>query len=126
MGWQAARNYVLPYNYRVRLAQPNTFHQLTLVLGRVGGTGTNDFEGEASPKIVWVGRLRQIQFCLIVMFRNRLVEQVCSKPVPNACALMLSAVCGTFFAHVGTRSGAYDFLSHCLIRTANRLVPVCF
>ena len=47
LGGQAGRNYVLPHNYKIRSAKSNAFHQLTLVLGRVGGTGTNDFEGEA-------------------------------------------------------------------------------
>ena len=53
---QAARHYALPRNYQVRLAQPNAFHQLTLVCGRLAGTGNDDFELEGSHKAVWVGR----------------------------------------------------------------------
>ena len=53
---QAARHYALPRNYQVRLAQPNTFHQLTLVCGRAAGSGNDDFEWDGSHKVVWVGR----------------------------------------------------------------------
>ena len=56
LGGQAARHYAMPRNYQVRLGQPNTFHQLTLVFGRAGDTGNDDFEWEGSHKVVWVGR----------------------------------------------------------------------
>ena len=77
LGGQAARHYTLPHNYRVRLAQPNTFHQLTLVFGRARGTGNDDFEREGSHKVVWVGR-------------PNLCENTTSKTGWNCCFVALS------------------------------------
>ena len=71
LGGQAATNYVLPHNYQVIFEKPNTIHQLTLVSGRVDGTGNDDFEWEGSHKVVWVGRLRQVMLCLAV-FKSHL------------------------------------------------------
>ena len=71
-GGQGAINYVLPHNYQIIFAKPNTFHQLTQVSGRVGGTGTNDFERGGVSKNCLGGLA--IQFCLTIInayFQNQ-------------------------------------------------------
>ena len=67
LGGEAAINRALPHNYQITFVKSNTFHQLTLVPGCVGGAGDNDLEWEGSQKVVWVGRLQQIMFCLTII-----------------------------------------------------------
>ena len=44
LGGQAATNSVVPHSYQIIFSKSNTFYQLALVLGGVGGTGNNEFE----------------------------------------------------------------------------------